>query len=162
MPTFRLQCCSLLQHCSCSPHSERASRRAPSNSIYPLCSRPEPRHEMGMHKIRHPNSLPIGIHPLQTADESQGPRPTREEVGSCVPNSLQLCICKADEENPQDPRKGAKSYHQTGRDREVSHSRVHLGTVSTNTMGGDQGAGPSKKQHTAHLYTNFRLINTCR
>ena len=164
MPTFWLQCCSLLQHCSCSPHSERASRRAPSNSIYPLCSKPEQRHEMSMQKIRHSNSLPIGIHPPWTTDESQGPRPAGEEVGSCVPNSLQLwpCIYKADEESPWDPHKGTQSCHQTGRDREVSHSRVRLATASPNTVGEDQHAGPSEQHHTAHQrdYTSGWLISS--
>ena len=164
MPTFWLQCCSLLQHCSCSPHSERASRRAPSNSSYPLCSKPEQRHEMSMQKIRHSNSLLIGIHPPQTADESQGPRPAGEEVESCVPNSLQLwpCIYKADEESPWDPHKGAQSCHQTGRDREVSHSRVRLGTASPNTVGEDQRAGPSEQHHTAHQRDSTHLAHWFR
>ena len=33
-------------------------------------------------KIQYPNSLPIGTHPPQTADKSQGPQPAGEDVGN--------------------------------------------------------------------------------
>ena len=54
--------------------------------------------------------------PYWIVDKSQGPRPAGEEVGSCVPDSLQLqpCIYRRDEESPRDPHKGAQSSHQTG------------------------------------------------
>ena len=122
-----------------TPHSERASRGALSNSVHPLCSMPKRRCEVGMQKIQYPNSLSIGIQPPWTTDKSQGPRPTGEEVGSCVPDPLQLqpCIYRGDEENPWDQHKGAQSCHQTGKDREITHSRARLGTTSPNTVGGN-------------------------
>ena len=61
-----------------------------------------------MQKIQYPNSLPIGIHPPQTADKSQGPRPAQEEVGSCMCiRSLAVgpCIYRGDEESPRDLHK---------------------------------------------------------
>ena len=124
------------------PHSERASRGTLSNSVHPLCSRPKQRCETGMQKIQHPNSLLIGTRP----------RLAGKEVGSCVPDPLQLqpCIYRGDEESPRDPHKGAQSCHQTGRDREVSHSRARLGTTIPNTVGEDQRVGPSNEHHIAH------------
>ena len=76
-----------------------------SNSVYPLCCRPKWRCETGMQKIQHQNSLQIGIYPLRTADKSQGPWLTGEEVGSCVPDPLQLqpCVYRGDEETLRDP-----------------------------------------------------------
>ena len=65
---------------------------------------------------------------------------------SCVP-TLQLwhCIYRRDEESPRDPHKRAQSCHQMGRDGKVGHSGAHLGTTTSNTVGGDQRVGPSKE-----------------
>ena len=89
-----------------------------------------------MQKIQHLKSLPISIHP---PDKSQGPRPAGEEVGSCVPDPLQLqhCVYGGDEESPRNLHKGAQSCHQARGDREVSDRRVRLGTASPNTVRGD-------------------------
>ena len=94
-----------------------------------------------MLKIQNLNSLPIGIHPPRTADKSQGPRPTGEEVGSCVPDFLQLRhvhIGETGKESPRDPHKGAQSCHQTRRDREVGHSRARSGRTTSNAVAGGE------------------------
>ena len=145
-------------------HTAREPAEVPQATAFILYVASPSKDEMSMQKIQHSNSLPIGIHPPWTTDESQGPRPAGEEVGSCVPNSLQLwpCIYKADEESPWDPHKGAQSCHQTGRDREVSHSRVRLGTASPNTVGEDQRAGPSEQHHTAHQRDSTHLAHWFR
>jgi len=54
------------------PHTARERDPAEEPEQMCSCSRPKPRRETGMQKIQHPNSLQIGIHPLWTADESQG------------------------------------------------------------------------------------------
>ena len=74
------------------------------------------------------------------------------------PDPLQLrpCIHRGDE------KRGAQCRHQMGSDREVGHSRAHLGTVSPNTVGEtnvlDQGRTPhcsSKRIYTSEsLYLN--------
>ena len=76
-----------------------------------------------------------------------------EEDVICVPDPLQLrpCIHRGDEESPRDLHKGGQSCHQTGRDREVGHSRTRLGTATPYTVEGNHCAGPSEEQHhTAH------------
>ena len=83
-------------------HTAREPAEVPQATAFILYVASPSKDEMSMQKIRHSNSLPIGIHPPWTTYESQGPRPAGEEVVSCVPNSLQLwpCIYKADEECP--------------------------------------------------------------
>ena len=41
-------------------------------------------------RYKHLNSILIGIHPPRTTDKSQGSGPAGEEVGGCVPDTLQL------------------------------------------------------------------------
>ena len=97
-----------------------------------------------------------------SSDKSQGPGPAGEELGGCVPDTLQLwqCIYRRDEESPRDPHKRAQSCHQTGRDGKVGHSGARLGTTS-NTVG---GACWTKQRITPHcsskrLYTSASLIS---
>ena len=102
-----------------APHSKRASRGAWATAFFPyVAGLSEDVRRVLMQKIQHLNSLPIGIHPPRSADKSQGPRHTGE-VGSCVPDPLQLlpCVYRGDEESSRDPHKGTQSHHQTGRQR---------------------------------------------
>ena len=89
--------------------------------------------------------------------------PLEKKLGVVYELQLRPCIYTGDKESPRDPHKGAQNCHQTGRDREVGHSRAHLGTASPNTVGGDQRVGPSTTlliKEALHIcLTNFKLIN---
>ena len=100
---------------------------------------------MGRQKIQHPNIFRSAstLRGQLTRVKDQDPLEKKSGVVYQIP-----CSCgHVDEESPRDPHKGAQSCHQTGRDREVGHSRARLGTTTPNTVGGDQRVGSSKEQH---------------